>query len=190
MAKQPGAAGRPLEEYRDYLRLLARMQLDPRLQAKLDPSDLVQQTLLLAHAKRDLFRGRTEAELTAWLRQILANWLADVLRRYRREARDVARERPLEQALDESSSRLEAWLAAEGSSPADQAQRNEQLLRLAAALNELPEDQCRAVELHRLHGRPLAEVGEGLGRSKRAVAGLLFRGLKRLRTLLQQPGSG
>jgi RNA polymerase sigma-70 factor (ECF subfamily) len=63
------------------------------------------------------------------------------------------------------------------------------LLRLAAALNQLPDEQRRAVELRHLHGRPLAEVGEELGRSKRAVAGLLFRGLKRLLTLLQQEES-
>lgn len=184
------APGRPLEAYRDYLRLLARLQLDSRLQSKLDPSDLAQQALVKAHAGRDQFRGQSEAELTAWLRQILAHTLADAVRHFAREGYDIGLERSLEAALEDSSARLEAWLADESSSPSDQAIRNEQLLHLARALAQLPEDQRQAVELHHLQGRSLAEVGEQMGRGKRAVAGLLFRGLRRLRGLLPSDQQG
>jgi RNA polymerase sigma-70 factor (ECF subfamily) len=185
MTGEAAGPGRPLEDYREYLRLLARVQLDPRLQGKLDPSDLVQQTLLKAHARRDQFRGQGDAEMAAWLRQILANSLADAVRQYGAGARDVGLERSLAAALDESSARLEAWLS-DRSSPADQAERNEQLLGLGTALAQLPEDQRRAVELHHLQGLTLAEVGQQMGRGKRAVAGLLFRGLQKLRKLLDE----
>jgi RNA polymerase sigma-70 factor (ECF subfamily) len=75
-----GRNGPTLERFRAYLHLLARLQMDPRLQGKLDPSDLVQQTLLQALQALDKFRGRSDAELAVWLRQILAHQLANAAR--------------------------------------------------------------------------------------------------------------
>jgi RNA polymerase sigma-70 factor (ECF subfamily) len=106
-----------LERCSQYLHLLARLQLDARLQGKVDPSDLVQLTLLSAYEKRSQFRGATEAEYLGWLRQILANHLAKTLRRYGAGLRDVRRERSLADSLKDSAARLDAWLAAEQSSP-------------------------------------------------------------------------
>ncbi|HVS37156.1 MAG TPA: sigma-70 family RNA polymerase sigma factor [Gemmataceae bacterium] len=183
MQQQAGALNRPVEDYRDYLHLLARLQLDPRLRGKLDPSDVVQQTLVKAHQNRGQFRGRTEAEQAGWLRRILANTLIDAARKYQRE---LDGQRPLEQAVDASSARIEAWLAAEQSSPSDRASRQEDLIRLARALAQLPEDQRGVVEMHHLRGAPVVEIAESLGRTEAAVAGLLRRGLKKLRTLLRE----
>jgi len=183
MANQPEALAR-LEDYRDYLHLLARLQLDARLQGKLDPSDVVQQTLAKAHQNRDQFRGRTAAEQAAWLRRILANNLVDAARKYQRE---VAVEFALEHAVHESSARLEAWLAAEQSSPSERVGHEEQLLRLAAALARLPDDQRVVVELHHLKQDAVADIARRLGKTEAAVAGLLRRGLKKLRELLHEP---
>jgi RNA polymerase sigma-70 factor (ECF subfamily) len=174
-----------LERYRSYLRLLARLHMDPRLRGKLDPSDLVQQTMLQAVQGLAQFRGRSEAELGAWLRQILARNLAGAVRDFARARRDVAREQPLEAALAASSARLEAWLAAEQSSPSQRAEANEQVLRLAQALEQLPEAQREALILQHWQGWSLAQIGEHLGRSVEAVAGLIKRGLKQLRQILQ-----
>jgi RNA polymerase sigma-70 factor (ECF subfamily) len=174
----------PLEAYRDYLRLLARLQLSPRLQSKLDASDIVQQTLLQAHANQQQFQGHSEGERLAWLRAILANALAGAARRFGTEARDLDRERSLEVDLDLSSSRLGGLLAADQSSPSERAVRGEELVRLAHALAQLPLDQQRVVELHHLKGMAVAEVAELLNRSRPAVVGLLFRALKKLRALL------
>jgi RNA polymerase sigma-70 factor (ECF subfamily) len=179
---------RPLEGYRDYLRLLARTQLGPRLQAKLDASDVAQQAILQAHEAQGQFRGTTEAEKLAWLRAILASVLATAARRFETRARDVGRERSLEGDLELSSSRLEYLLAADQTSPSQRAVRCEELLRLAAALTRLPEDQRQVVELHHLKGLPVAEVAEQMGRTRPAIVGLLFRGLKKLRLLLRDGG--
>jgi RNA polymerase sigma-70 factor (ECF subfamily) len=187
MSGEAESRDRSLEQYREYLGMLARVQLDPRLREKLDPSDVVQQTLLDAHRKQDQFRGQTEAEKAAWLRQILARNLVDALRAFGRAKRDVARERSLEAALEQSSRRLEAWLAAEQSSPSQGLQRHEQAVQLADALAKLPEAQREALVLQNWHGWSLAEIGQHMGRSPAAVAGLLKRGLKQLRGLLQQP---
>lgn len=173
-----------IERYRDYLGLLARLQISPMLRGKLDASDVVQETLLRAHEKRDQFRGANSAEMAAWLRQILANMLAQSLRRFGSQQRDIRLEQSLEAALDASSSHLEAWLAAESSAPNLRAERHEQLFRLAGALAQLPEDQRIALELRHFQGQSVAAIMQNMQRTEAAVTGLLRRGLKGLRELL------
>lgn len=188
---QPADFGQDgLERCREYLCLLARLQLDRRLHGKLDPSDVVQQTLLSAHEKREQFRGETEEEFLGWLRQILANHLAGTVRRFGAGLRDIRRERSLEASIEESAARLHVWLAADQSSPSQQAMRHELHLRLATALAQLPDDQRRAIELHHLKSCAVADVARQMGRSKMAVVGLLFRGLKKLRHLLEDASTG
>jgi RNA polymerase sigma-70 factor (ECF subfamily) len=166
------------------------MQLSPRLQGKVDLSGVVQQTLLEAYQARDRLHQQSPDRLAAWLRRVLANNLRDEIRKLGAAARDVAREHSLDAALKESSCRLQAWLAADQSSPSQHLMRQEQLLALADALSRLPADQRRAVELHHVQGWPLAAVAQDLRRSKGAVAALLFRGLTRLRELLTAAEGG
>lgn len=169
-----------LERYRAGLRLLARLDIDPRLQGKLDLSGVVQQTLLDAHRGYENFRGEGDAALFAWMKQVLARNLLDEVRRLKRVKFDAT----LDQSLDNLSSRAEALLAADQSSPSERASRNEELLQLAEAMERLPEDQQTAVMRHHLQGVPLADVAVEMSRSKGAVASLVFRGLTKLRDLL------
>lgn len=175
-----------LDQFRSYLYLLARTHLGPHVQRQVDASDLVQQTLLDAHAKRDQFRGSTDAERAAWLRRILTCNLADALRHQHRGKRDVSRERSLEAEIDGSFRRAESWLAASQATPSQQATKREDLLRLADALTELPEAQRDAVILRHLQGMSLSEVARQLDRSEAAVAGLVYRGLNKLHDLLAE----
>jgi RNA polymerase sigma-70 factor, ECF subfamily len=177
-----------LERFRDYLRLLTRVQLGTARGAGIDPSDLVQQTLLEAYQKRDQFRGKNDAERGAWLRTILARNLADTIRARRRQKRDITRERSLEADLETSSACLGAWLASEQSTPSEQAMRHEQAVLLANALARLPTSQREALVLHYWQGFSLAEIAARLERTPDSVAGLLKRGLKHLRALLDSSG--
>jgi len=184
MAQGAGHAARPLEHYREYLRLLARLQLDPRLRLQLDASDIVQQTLLKAHERFHQFRGQTDQELRSWLRAILARNLADAIRTFRRQKGDRAHS--LETALEESSAKIEVFLASEESSPSQGALRAERLIGLAEALAQLPGDQRTAVELRYLSGLAVPDVANQMGRSTVSVTGLLYRGMKTLRELTGQ----
>jgi RNA polymerase sigma-70 factor, ECF subfamily len=174
-----------LARYRPWLRLLASLHLDHRLRAKCDSSDVAQQALLEACRALAQFRGTTEAELTAWLRQILAHVLAHEVRRYvgtRQRALD--REVSLERQLAESSQRLACVLAAPSSSPSQQAARHEEEVRLAEVLARLPEDYREVIVLRNLQGLSHEEVAERMGRSAGAVRMLWVRALARLRAEL------
>ena len=100
----------------------------------------------------------------------------------------LPQEKAIQNALDQSSARLEAWLAAEQSSPSQKVQREEMLLRLAEALTSLSDDERAALELRYFQEPPwsLADIARQLNRpSAKAVAGLLARGLAKLRELLR-----
>ena len=170
-----------LEEFRSYLCVLARMQLNPRLARKVDASDMVQQTLMQAHRAIDQFRGESPAAMAAWLRQILARNFAHAARDYNRDKRDIKRERSLEAGFANSSLCLERSLSSEDSSPSVKVVRAEQILQLSQEIESLPEHQREAVILHYLQQKSVTEVAESLGKSPSAVAGLLHRGLKKLR---------
>jgi RNA polymerase sigma-70 factor (ECF subfamily) len=169
-----------LRRWRDYVSVLARIQLASGLHGKVDLSGVVQQTLLEAF-QQAAPAPEDPAQQAAWLRRILANNLADELRRLDAGKRNMTRERSLQAAVDESSARLEVWLAADQSSPSQQAERNEQALLLAEGLAALPEAQREALILQHWHGWKLEQIAQHLGRTRTAVAGLLKRGLQALR---------
>jgi RNA polymerase sigma-70 factor (ECF subfamily) len=179
------ALGRLLELYRQYLALLARLQIGRRLQGKVDPADLVQETFLEAHRSFGRFQGTSEGELVSWLRQILAGNLADLVRRYLgTRRRDVRLEEELAVEIDESSRVLDRALVARQSSPSQQAARREQAVLLADTLGQLPEDYREVIILRHLEGLRFPEVARRMGRSTEAVKKLWARALDRVRRTL------
>lgn len=160
------------------------------LSGKFDESDVVQETLLQAHRTKHQFQGHTEGEFLAWLRKILARRLLDLYRKFGRAKRDVTRERSLDVVLEQSSARLQRCLACPGSSPSEQAMRNEELLRVSMALQRLSENQRVAVELHYLHDCPFSEVADRMGLTRDQVAGLIRRGVSNLRKHINDVSGG
>jgi RNA polymerase sigma-70 factor (ECF subfamily) len=178
-------AANALEPFRKYLKVLAELHLDRRLRGKLGPSDVVQQTMLRAYSAFGEFHGREPGVLTAWLRRILASTLADAVKHFERDKRDIDLERSLEADLDRSASGFAAWLAADQTSPSEQAERNEELLRMIEALARLPGLQREVVVLKHCQNLTLQQIGERMGRTVPAVASLLRRGLESLRNQLE-----
>jgi RNA polymerase sigma-70 factor (ECF subfamily) len=172
--------------YEPYLRMLARTHMRRAYQAKVGDSDIVQQAMLQAVQGLDGFRGQTEAEFRGWLRQILARHLCHLDRDLHRDKRDIRREQSMEQKLAASSMRLQGLLAGNGPTPSQNVAMSEKVLRLAQAVEQLPESQRDAIRLHYLEGMKLSEVAEQMDKTPGAIAGLLHRGMKSLRDRLQE----
>jgi RNA polymerase sigma-70 factor (ECF subfamily) len=180
------------EEYRDYLKLMARrLCMDRRLRRRFDSSDLVQQTQLKAHEKLDQFQGRDEPQFLRWLHAILVNVARDELEKGHAARRDLDLEIPLDRGAADSSACLEKWLAADQSSPEQKAQRHEQLLTATQALEQLPADQQEVLLAYYVDGEPHSVIAARMGRTPKAVAMLIYRGLTALRERLRpQEGAG
>jgi RNA polymerase sigma-70 factor (ECF subfamily) len=179
--------GHLLEHYRRYLALLARVQIGQRLQGKVDEMDVVQEVFLEAHRHFGRFLGTTQPQFVAWLRQILAAMLANVMRRYLgTRRRDVRLEQELTDAIDRSSVALNRALVASGSSPSRQATRREQAVLLADALSELPADYREVIVLRHLEALTFPQVAERMGRSTTSVEKLWLRGIARLRQAVEK----
>jgi RNA polymerase sigma-70 factor (ECF subfamily) len=175
-----------LSMYRNYLRLLARTQIDAALGVRVDASDLAQEVLVDAFRGFADFAGRSEGELIAWLRKILVRNVADQVRRHHSQKRDVRREQSLEMLLEQSSHGLDDLLAMSGTHPSGQAAHREQAVVLADALAALPDDYREVIILRHLERQKFTEIGERMGRTAGAVRMLWVRGLERLRELLEE----
>jgi len=181
-AGHANALGCLLELYRNYLSVLARVEIGRRLRGKVDDSDVIQDTFLEAHRHFASFRGTTEAELAAWLRQILAGRLGRVVRHYfGARRRDIRMEQELALGVDQSSQALDGGLLARDSSPSQQAERREQAVLLADALQSLPDSYREVIILSHLEGLSFPEVARRMGRSLDSVKNLWARALGRLR---------
>lgn len=170
---------------RDYLNLVARTQVESWLRAKVDASDLVQETLLEAHRDFHRFQGQTEAEWLAWLRRILAHNVTDFVRHYRGTAkRQARREVPLGGPAGDDSAGRWPDPPANVETPSQQLMRADRQLAVAAALATLPDDYREVITLRNVQRLSFDEVAERMGRSRPAAQMLWARALKKLQTAL------
>ena len=172
-----------LESHRPALLVWAKCQMPAWLRGKLDPADLVQQTLLEAHEAREKLVGRTALEVLAYARRALANNLVDAARKFARSRGDMSPE-----DIAQSSVRMADWLEAGHTSPSERADRNERFERLAAALAELPDAQRVVVEMRYFQKLKIADIATLITRSEGAVSQLLHRAVTALRDVLTDMG--
>lgn len=173
-----------LEAFRPYLVVLSRGQIPRILQRRLDVSDIVQETLLEAHQKRDSFKGNNEQSFAHWLRRILHGNLMDAIRAQLRQSRDVAKEQHFCGSLEESAIRLEEWVVADETSPSVRFDRQQRAVRLAAAIESLPEAQRDAIVMRYSQSLRISDIATEMNKSTVAVAGLLKRATAKLRDIL------
>lgn len=175
-----------LDGCRNYLTILARVEIGRRLQGKLDAADLVQETFLEAHRGIGRFRGTSQAQFLYWLRQILAAKVANLVRHYLgTQSRDVRLEQDLVVHLDNSSRLLDGGLALSQTSPSQQVVQREQGLLLADALARLPEDYRDVLVLRHFEGLTFPQVAQRMNRTVDSVDKLWVRALAQLRTAFQ-----
>ena len=173
-----------LIDYRPYLRLLAQRDLDSAINARVDPSDIVQQTCLEVCRDFSDFKGRTEPAFIAWIKRILQNNVAESIHCHiTTQKRSVRRERNLNAKQD--SDALPIYIDSRQSSPSQRAMKGERIVELASKLDTLPEMQKEALRLRYLEGMTLQTISDRMDRSNMAVAGLLKRGLQQLRQELR-----
>jgi RNA polymerase sigma-70 factor (ECF subfamily) len=175
---------------RNYLGLVARAQVESWLQAKVDASDLIQQTMLEAYRDFEHFRGTTEAEWLAWLRRILAHNAANFVRQYRgTEKRQARREVALAGPGGSSAGGLPDP-ADRGESPSELLLRKERELLVADALAQLSPDHREVIMLRNLQRLSFQEVAERMGRSRPATQMLWMRAIQKLQEVLATMDAG
>lgn len=174
------------DRFRPYLRLLAQTNLGEALKNKVEASDVVQQTLLQAHRDREDFRGKNEAQLAAWLKEILRNRILDMRRHWKVQKRDMAREVNVDKNIDDSFQRVDDWLAASQTSPSMAAHGNDMLVKLSSAVEQLPDDLRNVIVMHHLQGMKLAQIAQAVECDETTVGRRLFRAVKQLGQLMKE----
>ncbi len=176
------ALGVLLDEYRDQLRDQSARELRNRFAGRLDASDVVQQTCMSALRHFSDFQGNDPAEFDAWLRQVHRRNLIDEVRKHSgRAKRDATRE-----VAGNDPEGAPSKLLAQQSTPSRAAIRADEAVELERAIAKLPPAQAQVVRMKHLQGRKLSEIAQAIGRSDEAVAGLLRRGLRQLRSQLER----
>lgn len=186
---QRDALGQLLQSYRNYLSILATTQLHKRLRGRVGASDLVQETMLAAHRDFPKFRGESERELLAWLRQILINCLHHAVETHlKAKMRDVRCEVSLEQGnagLDRSHVRLAGVLADSGPSPSAPTRQRERAVAIADQLARLRPEYREVIVLRNLQGLCFEEIAERMERRPGAVRMLWLRAIDKFREVYE-----
>jgi RNA polymerase sigma-70 factor (ECF subfamily) len=198
-AGETEALGELCALYRNYLRMVVRTGLGPRLRERVELSDVVQEALVEVVRQFPQFTGQSEAALVGWLRRLVGQKLADLGRYHSRAKRaGEATAVPLDAAPDsagggragEESGRLLDMLALSQTSPSQAVSKREQLVLLADAFVGLPDQEADVLWLYYTESLSFEAIGQRLNLSRKSVRGIYARGLKHLKRSLEGPPGG
>jgi RNA polymerase sigma-70 factor (ECF subfamily) len=185
---QPEALGSLLALYQSYLGFLATVQLDKRLRQRLSPSDVVQETLLAAHRDFGSFRGASEGEFVAWLRQILANCISHSIELHvLAKRRDVRREVLQSPATGNDSCvrPLVDLLSHRDATPSEVVGRAETATELSKQLSKLKPEYRQVIVYRNLQGLPFDEIAKRMGRQPGSVRMLWLRAIEKFKSVCE-----
>jgi RNA polymerase sigma-70 factor (ECF subfamily) len=198
-AGQADALGELCALYRNYLRMVVRTGLGPRLRERVELSDVVQEALVEVVRQFPQFTGQNEAALVGWLRRLVSQKLADLGRYHSRAKRAAAGTAlPLDAAWEAAAgneagnpgAKLLDMLALSQTSPSEAASRRELTVLLADALADMPDPDAEVLWLYHAEGLSFEAIGDRLGLSRKSIRGIWARGLKSLRRTLDGPPGG
>jgi RNA polymerase sigma-70 factor, ECF subfamily len=184
-----------VDRYADRLKRMIAVRADPRLAARVDPADLLQDALTDAFVQLPEYVRDPRLPVFMWLRMVTGGRLHKAHRHHLgAQQRDVRREVRLDDGIPEASSAaLVRSLFAAGDSPARSAARREEAAQVRNMLDELDPIDREALVLRHFEQLSAAEAAEALGISRVAMARRYFRALKALRAALGgsgQPAGG
>lgn len=170
---QPGEMA---AKYRPFLKAVATAEFPQHLRTRVDDSDLVQESLLKASRQLESFRGKTEAEFEAWLREILLNQITDCIRHNSRQQRDINVEQQL-QSLDHADA---------GPTASEELRNTESRDLVWQAVSELPEDYRTVILLRQQMDLSFVDIAENMQRTPDAIRMLWGRAIVALGAKLKR----
>jgi len=199
-AGEADALGELCALYRNYLRMVVRTGLGPKLRERVELSDVVQEALVEVVRQFPQFTGQNEAALVGWLRRLVGQKLADLARYHNRAKRSAGGPlMPLDAPLgidgggepgQAGGGRLLDMLALSQTSPSEAASRRELTVLLADALAGLPESEAEVLWLYHAEGLSFEAIGDRMGLSRKSIRGIWARGLKTVKRSLDGPPGG
>jgi RNA polymerase sigma-70 factor (ECF subfamily) len=175
------ALSQVFERHRRRLAVLVRYKLSGRDRQPTEIEDIVQEVSLRAFRDLQRFEYQAPGSFFRWLSAIADHVIVDRIRHRERACRagqevrfrSVSNPQGPDPAITTTPSRLLA--------------QKEAVERLFARLDALPDNYRQAILLAKVEGLTTAEMAERLGMSREAVALLVFRAVKRLRGLVEEP---
>ena len=201
-AGESDALGELCALYRNYLRMVVRTGLGPRLRERVELSDVVQEALVEVVRQFPQFTGQSEAALVGWLRRLVGQKLADLGRYHSRAKRSAGgSDVPLDAPYPfdgggggadsgQGGGRLLDMLSLSQTSPSEAASRRELVVLLADALADLSEPEAEVLWLYHAEGMSFEAIGDHLALSRKSIRGIWARGLKSLKRSLEGPPGG